>query len=119
MPLVGKLGSMITHQGNSLSVTYPPDEQGNTHQYVLQYSPFRLTYKVDDKTLLRVNEHDTLRFEKFTNFSAPNNTLKSADVEADCFYNLLLRMEQGELNQNFGWSFMEDDRWLENYVSWV
>lgn len=66
-----------------------------------------------------MNEHDTLYFENYKAFSAANNTLKSQDVEADCFYNLLLRMEQADLNQNFGWSFMEDDRWLENYVSWI
>jgi len=30
-----------------------------------------------------------------------------------------MRMDQADLNANFGWSFMEDSRWLENYVSWL
>lgn len=38
------LKSMITYRDDSLIVTYPADEDGRVHEYIVQYSPFRVIY---------------------------------------------------------------------------
>lgn len=65
-------------------------------------------------------------FESFAAFTKPpysqgkfdsKSVLKNEDVEADCFYNVLLRIDTNKLHKYYGYMYMEDSRWLENYAS--
>lgn len=66
-----------------------------------------------------VNEHDTLMFESYLNFTNYTVNLRNEDIVNDCFYQILYKMDQDDLNNLFGWMFMQDDSWIEHFVSWL
>ena len=39
------------------------------------------------------------------------------DVENDCFYNVLLRLDTSHLHKHYGYMFKSDAKWLPNFVS--
>ena len=60
-----------------------------------------------------MNEFDTLYFESYSKFS----DLKENDIKGDCFYKVLSRLSKEVLDNLFGFGFMEDERWLEQFIS--
>lgn len=67
--------------------------------------------------MLIVNEHDTLYFENYANFTEmPLKEITDELIKKDCFYGLMKTLSKDDLNSLFGWMFMETTDWIDTYV---